>query len=181
MKTKYAEAELVELARQNPAEFAELYRQYLDGVYFYLFSKVGGVQEAEDLTAQVFLQALESLPRFRPGSNFGAWLFTIARRRAADYHRHRRGEQPLPKEMDLECCTDDSLSQILEQEALSSLAEQVAKLSEGERELLRLRFAAGLPFSEIAALLRRKESSVKMALYRLLDRLERNLGEEDHD
>ncbi len=62
---------------------------------------------------------------------------------------------------------------------MRGLAELVAALQDGERELLGLRFAAGLSFAEMASLLKRKESAVKMSLYRLLERLERQLEAKD--
>ncbi|HEY4579705.1 MAG TPA: sigma factor [Candidatus Acidoferrales bacterium] len=65
-------AALVESARCDPAAFAGLYDRYVQPVYRYVRSRVGGAQEAEDLTAQTFLAALESLPRYRHTGRFAA-------------------------------------------------------------------------------------------------------------
>src|SRR5512143_3288299 len=80
---------------RSPAAFAELYRQYFKPVYRYLYLKTGSPAEAEDLTSQVFLSALEGLPRYRHQGHFSAWLFSLARRKAADYYRSRKPQASL--------------------------------------------------------------------------------------
>ncbi|MBN1428477.1 MAG: RNA polymerase sigma factor [Anaerolineae bacterium] len=166
------EANLVLAAQHNPAEFAPLYRQYVHPVYRYLYSRVGQISDAEDLTAQVFLEALESLGRYRNNGPFAAWLFTIARRRMIDHMRRRH---PAALLVDHPDPATDLLHQVIHNEQCRRLQAQIAGLAEDEQELLRLRFAAGLSFAEIAALLDRREAAVKMSLYRLLNRLENQL------
>ncbi|HEY7355449.1 MAG TPA: sigma-70 family RNA polymerase sigma factor, partial [Ktedonobacterales bacterium] len=74
------EAALVAAAQADPAAFDALYQRYLARVYRYLRAHVGSDDEAADLTQQVFLKALDALPRYRPrGAPFAAWLFQIAR------------------------------------------------------------------------------------------------------
>ncbi len=165
----------------NPAAFGELYRKYLTPVYRYLYLRVGGsAADAEDLTSQVFLDALEGLPHYRHQGHFAAWLFSIARRKAADHYR-RPGADLLQEDDASPASTEsDLLAQIIHQEELQDLARLIGSLSEEERELLRLRFAARLGFDEIALLLNRKTSAVKMSLYRLLERMETRL-EADHE
>jgi len=75
------DASLVEAARRDPAAFATLYRRYVTPIYRYIYSRLGNVADAEDLTARVFTEALEGLHRYREQGNFAAWLFTIARHR----------------------------------------------------------------------------------------------------
>ncbi len=164
----------------DPAAFGTIYRRYLDPVYRYLLARVGSTADAEDLTSQVFLAALEGLPRYKHQGYFAAWLFSIARRKAADYFRRRSPEEPLDPETDLPSPDGDILTHIIHQENLQSLVHLLARIPEEERELLRLRFAARLTFDEMALILNRKTSAIKMSFYRLLDRLE-NLLEADHD
>lgn len=165
---------------RNPAAFGEIYRAYLDPVYRYLLVRVGNTADAEDLTSQVFLAALEGLPRYKHQGYFAAWLFSIARRKAADYFRRRPVDAPLDPENDPPAPDIDLLTQIIHQEHLQSLLKRVAEVPDEERELLRLRFAARLSFDEMAVVLNRKTSAVKMSLYRLLERLENQL-EADRD
>jgi RNA polymerase sigma-70 factor, ECF subfamily len=164
--------ELIANMPGDPAAFGLLYRRYLDPVYRYLYARVGSPAEAEDLTSLVFLAALESLSNYRSQGRFPAWLFSIARRKIADHYRGRQPQVPLDFAADQASPSNDPLAQTLKDEELVSLQKHLALLAEDDRELLRLRFAARLNFTEIAAVLGRRESSVKMALYRLLKRLE---------
>jgi RNA polymerase sigma-70 factor (ECF subfamily) len=66
------EASLVSSAQRDPAEFAALYDRYFRQVYHYLYSRVGHAAEAEDLTAQTFLAALEALPYYGSRGHFAA-------------------------------------------------------------------------------------------------------------
>ncbi len=155
--------------QMNPADpqvFAALYRQHLPAVYRYLYRRVGNTAEAEDLTAQTFTEALEGIlrGRFQPGGNFPAFLFTIARRRAADFYRQRH-ETPLDEHPDPE---PGLLAALEAREDIRRLQALLSQLDEEKRELLRLRFAAGLGFAEIALLEAKSEAAVKMNLYRTL-------------
>ena len=166
------EARLIARFHHDPAAFAELYRRYVRRVYRYLYSHVGEVAEAEDLTAQVFTAAWESRQRYREQGAFAAWLFRIARHKIADHFRRRRpqvsleGDDP-PLKVDW-----DPLGQLVHTESLQRLSRLVHCLQRKEIELLRLRFAAELTYAEIGAALGQSEAASKMALRRLLDRLQ---------
>lgn len=162
---------LIEAARQNPEAFDALYCRYLNPVYRYLFSRVQNQADAEDLTAQVFIEVLEGLARYRDRGTFAAWLFTIARRRAIDHHRRKRPVVTLDENHE-HPDEPDPLAQLLANERLHALARHLQTLKDDDRELLRLRFAAELTFPEIANVLHRRPAAVKMALHRLLRRIE---------
>src|SRR5690349_17812744 len=87
--------DLTQTALQDAEAFMCLYHRYARRIYNYLYGKVGNPTEAEDLTAQVFSEVVESLPRYRPQGTFAAWIFTIARRRAANWRRGHRTWLPL--------------------------------------------------------------------------------------
>lgn len=170
---------LIQQCRQEPAAFTALYRKYLGPVYRYHYARTGHAADAEDLTSQTFLAALEALPRYRDQGTFAAWLFAIARCKVADHYREATMEslEDWSEQISAEDPRSDPAGDILQAEERRRLARRLAGLDEDERELLR--FAACLPFEQIAALLGRKLSAVKMALYRLLERLERQM-EADH-
>lgn len=173
------DAALVKTAQRDPAAFAALYRRYVTPIYRYLYSRVGSAADAEDLTAQVFTEALEGLRRYREQGSFAAWLFTIARRRAADHHRRQRSHVPLDEALDHPADDGDPLANLVQDEALGRLATLVAQLDEEQQELLRLRFAGGLTYGEIGAMVGRSEAAVKMAVHRLLRRLGAEWEERD--
>lgn len=172
------EEKLVRAAQADTRAFEALYLRYVKQVYRYLYSRIGSQADAEDVTAQTFLSALEGFGRYQHQGYFGAWLFGIARRKAADHFRQAGHAQFLPD--DLPALDPDLLQQAVRSERLHELRTLLIELDEDEQELLRLRFAAQLSFGEIAHLMERKEDALKKSLYRLLDRLQSRL-EDSHD
>ena len=169
------DAELIKHAQRDPSAFAAVYRKYLDQVFYYILARVSDRTEAEDLTAQVFLEALEGLPSYLEDGSFPAWLFTIARRRVVDFHRRSKPEIELQVAHEKPDPSQDVLADLVHSEDLRSLQRLVAGLKQNERELLDLHIAAGLRFSDMAIVLKRKVSAVKMSYYRLLSRLKNQL------
>ncbi len=168
------EARLVAEAFRDRRAFGRLYALYVQPLFRYLYSRIGGVPEAEDVTAQTFLAALESFGRYRHDGHFAAWLFGIARNKAADYFRQRRTQTPLEN---AECVAAESdlLQGAIRSERSATLAKLITTLPEDDRELIRLRYVAELNFSVIGRLQGRSEAAAKKALYRLLARLQSQL------
>lgn len=166
-----SDAALVQAAQRDPQAFVPLYRRYVTRIYRYLYSRTGSQADAEDLTSQVFTEALAGLAGYREKGQFAAWLFTIARRRLADFHRQRRPHQPLNQARNETAAAPSPPAQVAHNETLEHLAALVATLDEEKQELLRLRFAAGLTYAEIGRLIGRSEAATKMAVRRLLQRL----------
>lgn len=171
------EEQLITAAQQDLAAFEALYAAYAPRVFGYLYSRVQVHSEAEELTAQTFLAALEQLPRYKHRGHFAAWLFSIARNKAADSFRAKPTEQ-LDSAQQLAEDTD-ILQSVYQRQQLTALRAQIAALPNDQAELLQLRFVADLSFAEIAELLGRTEGAVKKAVYRCLDRLQRQLEVEN--
>ena len=170
------DAALVKQASSDAEAFAVLYHRYLTPVYRYLYRRLGNEKDAEDLTAQVFTEALEGLAVYRERGRFASWLFTIARRRLVDLYRQR-----VPDKLDNPPDNAPSLQTAIEQEeTYAQLEELLSQLDENQQEILRLRFAAGLEFAEVALVLKRSPGAVKMKLYRTLDWLQAN-WESNHE
>ena len=164
-------------ALDDPAAFSALYQRYATRLYHYLYGQTGNAADAEDLTAQVFSDLIGALPRYSPRGSFAAWLFTIARRRVVDL---RRRDPKWLKIDDLSAFSApevDLLTQVTDCERIARLKKELASLTADNLELLRLRFAAELDFREIARVLGRSEPAVRMAMHRLLRRLEDRLEE----
>ena len=175
--TPQDEVILTQQARRDHAAFATLYRRYLSPIYRYLYQRLGNQQEAEDLTAQVFTEALEGLiaRRYREGGKFVSWLYSIARHKLIDFYR-KKPQIPLDEHL---ATPSNLLADIEAGDDQSRIAHLLAHLDDDKRELLRLRFTTGLSFAEIAAIDGRSEAAVKMSIYRALDWL-RNHWEDNH-
>jgi len=172
------ELALVRRAQTDAQAFGALYDRYVQRVYRYCLYRTNNASEAEDLTAQIFLAALEGLPRYRQDGHFAAWLFAIARRKVVDYHR-RTPHEPLnesllpPLDLELELTVEKS-------QRKTRLLKLIQALAEDERELIHLRYVAELSFAEIAKSLNKNEDAVKKMLYRLIARMKVEL-EADHE
>src|SRR5688572_11369453 len=172
-------------ARGDTTGFVLLYRRHFTPVYRYLYVRLGSDEEAEDVAAEAWERVLTSLPGYKPTGPFRAWLFTIARRALADhYRRHRRRashSDPLPLD-DLSDALHDSEAGPEEQAIAHDEAQRVllavSRLGDTQQEVITLRFMAGLPYAEIAAVVGKSEAAVKMMAYRALDELKRLLGDE---
>ncbi len=163
------ESALVRAAQTDSEVFALLYDRYVQRLYHYCYHRTNNAHDAEDLTAQTFLAALEAFPHYRRDGHFAAWLFTIARNKVVDYYRHTPNV-PLDEAMAPPFHSD------LANEAESSqqkgiLLHAIRVLKEDEQELIRLRYVAELSFAEIARALHKSEGATKKMLYRLLARL----------
>ena len=166
--------ELIAEAQENPAAFTPLYDRYVQPVYRYLYSRMGDVHAAEDVTSQTFIAACEALPKYREQGQFSAWLFRIARSKMNDHFRRNRREVGLEAAGEL-IEREDSLGTLIRAEELSQIRFLIKKLSEEEQDLIRLRYVAELSFVEIANLLGKREDAVKKSIYRLLERLKRQM------
>lgn len=161
------EIDLIEQARSSPEAFSVLYQSYLPRVYAYIYRRIGNRKDSEDLTSQILMEVLEGLrkERYLRGGYFAAWVFTIAHRRLVDFYR-RRPETTLDENVSIVSDLDTHMEN---HEDHSRLVELLSGLDADKQEMLRLRFSAGLSFSEIARILNRSESAVKMTVYRALD------------
>jgi len=164
------ERRLVEAAQKEPQRFAELYEAHVDRVYAYILRRVQDRTEAEDLTADVFRQALTGLPGYEPrGSPFSAWLFRIAANRIADRWQERAREAPA--EDAAEPATADA-----EVERRTMLFQLVSRLPADQRRVVEARFAEQKSIREIAAELGRSEGAVKQLQFRALETLRARMG-----
>ena len=172
------ELALVRLAQTDSQAFGALYDLYIQRVYRYCYYRTNNASEAEDLTAQIFLAALEALPRYRQDGHFAAWLFSIAHRKVSDYHRHAT-HVPLDESAFPPIHTDLAVN-VETSQRKERLLKLVQALAEEEQELIYLRYVAELSFAEIARALQKTEEAAKKTLYRLIARLKREL-EADHE
>jgi RNA polymerase sigma-70 factor (ECF subfamily) len=175
------DAELIQAACVNPAAFAALYERYRDRVYWYLRTRTASADDAADLLQQVFLQALDRVDQYRPKQGpFVAWLFGIARHAASNHNRRRRPTVPwdLVPEVLRPTSDDDPESRALHNESLAHLAGVFATLDGDKRELLVLRYIAGLSFAEIGPIVGKSEAATRQQVSRLLRSLKERYRED---
>jgi RNA polymerase sigma-70 factor (ECF subfamily) len=153
--------------------FAELYRRYVDGVYWYCLGRLRDAAMAEDATSQVFAQALAALPRYRDHERetaFRAWLFRIAHNVIVDAVRARHGHESLATVADLMDHRNLPEEVVIRDEAQRAIWDLVATLPPDQRSIIELRLV-GLTGMEIATVLGRSRGAVDTAQSRAVARL----------
>jgi RNA polymerase sigma-70 factor, ECF subfamily len=166
---------VIEAAQADPRRFTELYEDNFERVYAFVVGRVGDRSEAQDLTSEVFHQALKNLKRFEwRGVPFAAWLYKIASNAIADRAQRLAREQALPAP------DPPPPEETYEQtERLARLFRTMKDLPNDQRRVVEMRFAEEKSIREIAAELRRSEGAVKQLQFRALQSLRERMGEQD--
>jgi len=147
-----------------------VYADELPRVYNFFRYRVYDHQAAEDLTATTFEKAWRNRDRYRRDrSGFSAWLFTIARNVAVDYYRRRRADVPLKADLPSDATPLDEAQQ--HRDDIQQLKRLLAPLPPRERELIALKYGAGLTNRAIAQLVGLSETNVGTILHRVVKQL----------
>lgn len=163
---------LIEAAQKDARRFAELYEAHVDRVYAYIFRRVRDRAEAEDLTADVFHQALAKLGQFEwRGAPFAAWLFRIAANAIADRWQRRSREAGNLEVED----SDAAVNEEVERRVL--LFQLVDRLPANQQLVIYQRFVEQKSIRDIAQALGRSEGAVKQLQLRALETLREQMGE----
>ena len=157
---------LIEAAQRDPLRFAELYENNFERVYAFVAYRVRDRDEAQDLTAEVFHQALAGIQRFEwRGIPFAAWLLGIAARIVADRWALLGKRQEVPAD-EMEQAGIDAA---IEQRAM--LFQLVDALPTDQRQVINRRFVDQRSVRDIAHELGRSEGAVKQLQFRALQTL----------
>jgi RNA polymerase sigma-70 factor (ECF subfamily) len=161
------DTQLLQTARADPVAFGKLYKRYIARVYSYMRTRTRNDEDAADLTEHVFLKAWQAFPTYQDrGVPFPAWLFRIAHNVATDAYRRERvtvSWDRVPEALH-PVAADDPEALALRQEASVRVRALVAGLEPRARDLIMLRFVAGLTLREIALVIGKSESAVHKQL-----------------
>jgi RNA polymerase sigma-70 factor, ECF subfamily len=170
------DAALVQAAQKDISAFSLLYQRYVQQVYRYLLARVGNAPDAQDLTSQTFMAAMQGLKQYRGQQPFIAWLLGIARHKAADQFRQRRPDVELDI-AELLPGSDDALEdQVGRRLEMEQIGRKLQAIAPDRAEALSLRLFAGLEVAEIARIMARNEAAVRMLVFRGLRDLQQQLN-----
>ena len=171
--TDVDEKALVEQAQRDPQAFAALYDRYVERIYAFAYRRTQDEAAAEDMTSVTFEKALRHIRSYRwQGVSFGAWLYRIARNEVAQHHRRKRFTLPLLQWHVSETNVEASVQTSEQRDAVQAA---FARLSEGDQEVLTLRFFEELSSAEVAEVLGCSVQNVYLRLHRALGRLRKHL------
>jgi RNA polymerase sigma-70 factor (ECF subfamily) len=165
------ESELIARAKTDKEAFGQLYERYVDKIYNYVYYRTGNVADAEDLTARVFMRAMQHIGRYDDrGVPFSAWLYRIAHNLVANWHRDRSRRRifSLDDVSQWRANEDgpESLTQLLEDR--DALLATIRRLPADRQELLILKFVERLSNKEIGDIMDRSEGAIKSLYHRTL-------------
>ncbi|HEY7333632.1 MAG TPA: sigma-70 family RNA polymerase sigma factor [Bryobacteraceae bacterium] len=169
MESESHERLAIEAAQGDPSRFAELYEKNFHLVYAYVARRTGNRQTAEDLTSEVFREALSGIRKFEwRGAPFAAWLLRIASRAVAD-HFKRSGREAVSAPFEMAAPGSNEI------ERSAILFQLVDRLPEAQYRVIRMRFVEQKSIREIAKELGRSEGAVKQLQLRAIENLRAQL------
>lgn len=158
--------------------FAELVRRFQDRVFSFLWQLTGNAHDAEDLAQVTFLKAFMALQNREPPHCFGAWLFTIARRTAANHFRGKVSTEPLLAGMaEAASAEEDPRAAMEGAERRAGVWRMARRLKPKQFQAVWLRYAEDFSVGEVARIMGTNVIHVKVLLHRARRQLARWLGE----
>jgi RNA polymerase sigma-70 factor (ECF subfamily) len=166
------------LASDDPETFGVFYDRHVRPLLGYFARRTGDPEVAADLTAETFASAIVARRRFRPGGPpASAWLYTIAARRLADFHRRGRVDARVRRSLAMErrpLSADDART-------IALLADDTAtvlldELPVEQRIAITARIVDGRAYADVADATRSSEASVRQRVSRGLQTLRRRMG-----
>ncbi|MBR3437969.1 MAG: RNA polymerase sigma factor [Clostridia bacterium] len=147
--------------------FAEIIREYRDGLILYISSFVCNITEAEDLAEDAFIKLVTKRPRYNGKASFRTWLYTIGGNLAKDYLRKaaRRGTLPIedyemtPDELELEIL-------VIKNERDIALHRSMGKLKPKYRQILWLVYFEGMSMKDASAVIGIKTHAAENLAYK---------------
>jgi RNA polymerase sigma-70 factor, ECF subfamily len=169
-KDAHDERLLIAAAQKDPARFTELYEENFERVYAFVARRLRNRDDAEDVTSEVFRDALANIGKFEwRGAPFASWLYRIASNAIADRWQHAAKEQGTALADDP---SDDSVRANPEEiESRARLFRLVATLPIDQRRVIEMRFAEGRSIAEIAREIGRTDGAVKQLQFRAIQNL----------
>jgi RNA polymerase sigma-70 factor (ECF subfamily) len=172
-----AELAIVEQAKYDAAAFGVLYDRYVGRIFRFVYSRVHERCLAEDITEEVFLNALKSIPNYRDtGRCFSAWLYRIACNAIVSHYRGHKNELDLETVTHLAARTEGLLDAVVRRDDSRRIWAAIDGLPPLQREAMRLKFSADLSMEDIGRTMGKSSAAIKLLVYRAVQRLRRELG-----
>lgn len=172
------ERHLIEAARSLSREaWSAIYDMNFAKIYGYIYRRVGDHAAAEDLTAQVFLEALRGIGGFRyRGVSILAWLYRIAHNLTCDHLRRHATHRVVP--LSDGCPSHEPrVSDVAEQvDTWQDISHALRRLPDDQQQVLVLRFIEGLPSAAVASIVGKRVGAVRVIQNRALGRMRQLLA-----
>lgn len=172
------EKHLIERSKSNPEEFRALYDAYFHQIFRFVFRRVGEIEDARDITQQVFLKALSGLKNYvHRGFPFSSFLYRIAVNECNQFFRDRTRIRYVTIDEQFHESPAEEMGLIEMDSGIdnTALVKALSVLSPDELFMVELRFFEKKHFKEIGTIFGITENLAKVRTYRLLDKIRRAL------
>lgn len=155
----------------HKSDFQAFYQSHVDRVYRYLYFRLGGKREvAEDLTSEIFMNALKHFASYDPAKSTSAWIMTIARNRLANYWRDLKQNADVDELAPLLIGTDGR-QEMIATELGFNMKELLSQLDPKDRQLIEYKYLLGYNYKEMGELLNRSAGALKVETHRVMKKL----------
>ena len=162
--------------RRDKEAYGALYDRHVVRVYRHIYYMLGNPAEAEDLTAQAFLQGWQAIERYQiRGAPFVSWLMRIAHNLGVSHLRSRRPSAELPETL-VDRSRDGNPDDVLQRQADGErVREAILRLREEHRRVIILRFVEDLAYREVAEIVGKSVPAVRVIQHRALNALRKQM------
>lgn len=163
------------MAKENKdQQFLENYQNYKNKILNYFWYRVNFDRDlAEDLTSEIFLKAYDKYDQYDPGRPFQSWIFAIAHNHLVNFYRAQNRSTPLDAVINT-IITDNQ--NIEDQIDCQNIIREIADLPDYQKEILTLRYVNELNHGEIAEILGKEETTIRVAIHRALKIIKEKLS-----
>ncbi len=170
------EHQMVEAAKKDAKNFRPIYDQYYEVVYRFIFQRIEDEEITSEITSEVFYKTLQNLQKYEfRGLPFSSWLLRIAHNETIKYYRKVSKSRVVKLQTEhLQNLTEEENENYLE-DLKPALLNALKGLKIEDLQLIEMRFFEGRAFKEMAEIMDKKESAIKMKVYRILEKLKISL------
>ena len=176
-----SEAEIIALAKSDVRHFGQLYENYFDTIFRFIYKRLGGNEaETGDLCQQTFLKAMANIHRYEDrGLSFSSWLYRIAQNEVNMFFRKQKNAYSVEiEERKLTGLFDEAqITGYMSVDDQEQLVQLLNELEQEQLDLVELRFFQEMSFKEIADIYNITEANAKMRVYRILEKLNKKWSE----
>lgn len=155
---------------------AELYDKYREEILLYVYSLCHSMEVAEDITQEVFVKAILSMPKDH--ENFRAWLYTVARNLTFNHSRKNVNKAKVVEELKHGPAFEEDIGEkVVLKEQYKELYEAIGKLNENYREILIMQYFSNMQLKEVAEVLGITSGNARILAHRARSKLKELMEE----
>lgn len=165
----------------DTAAFGQLYDIYSDRIYRHIYYRTSNMEDAKDLTQEVFIKAWHALPSYKLGKTpFLGWLFTISHNHVIDYYRTKKDDAYLNDSIVIEDGRPSPEMLVEAKFTQQEIKRAILQLPDDQQQVILMFFIEGFNYNEIATTLQKSEGNIRVIMHRALKRMREMLHRTDY-